>query len=192
MRICTLPSFLLPVSVFALNLKSVSCSVMSDCDPMDYSSPGSSVHRASWARILEGGAISFTMDLPILGTEPGSPALPAYSLPSEPPRKPNCFKAMLKQGFPGSSAGKKSSCNAGLIPGLGRSPGEGTGYPLQYSRASLAAETVKNPPGFDPWIGKIPWRWAWQPMPVFLPGESPWTEEPGGLQSAESQTVGHD
>ena len=30
---------------------------------------------------------------------------------------------------------------------------------------------------------KIPWRRAWQPTPVFLPGESPWTEEPGGLQS---------
>ena len=39
-------------------------------------------------------------------------------------------------GFPGSSAGKKSACNAGdpsWIPGLGRSPGEGKGYPLQYS-----------------------------------------------------------
>ena len=36
-------------------------------------------------------------------------------------------------------------------------------------------------PGLDPWIGKIPWRRAWQPTPVFLPGESPWTEEPGGL-----------
>ena len=39
-------------------------------------------------------------------------------------------------GFPGSSAGKESACNAGdpgLIPGLGRSPGEGKGYPLQYS-----------------------------------------------------------
>ena len=35
-------------------------------------------------------------------------------------------------------------------------------------------------PGFDPWIGKIPWRTAWQPTPVFLPGESPWTEKPGG------------
>ena len=38
-----------------------------------------------------------------------------------------------------------------------------------------------NPPEFDPWIGKIPWRRAWQPTPVFLPGESPWTEEPGGI-----------
>ena len=35
--------------------------------------------------------------------------------------------------------------------------------------------------GFDPWIGKIPWRRAWQPTPVFLPKESPWTEEPGRL-----------
>ena len=34
---------------------------------------------------------------------------------------------------------------------------------------------------FDPWIRKIPWRREWQPTPVFLPGESPWTEEPGGL-----------
>ena len=31
---------------------------------------------------------------------------------------------------------------------------------------------VKNPPGFDPWVRKILWRRAWQPTPVFLPGES--------------------
>ena len=39
-------------------------------------------------------------------------------------------------GFPGGSAGKESACNAGdlgLIPGLGKSPGEGNGSPLQYS-----------------------------------------------------------
>ena len=47
-------------------------------------------------------------------------------------------------------------------------------------------------PGFDPWVGKIPWRRAWQPIPVFLPGESPWTEDPGGLQSIASQKVEHD
>ena len=41
--------------------------------------------------------------------------------------------------------------------------------------------------GFDSWIGKIPWRTAWQPTPVFLPGESPWTEEMGGLQVMELQ-----
>ena len=41
-----------------------------------------------------------------------------------------------EKGFPDSSVGKESTCNAGdprLIPGLGRSPGEGKGYPLQYS-----------------------------------------------------------
>ena len=60
---------------------------------------------------------------------------------------------------------------------------------------------VKNPPanaedikrcGFSPWVGKIPWRRAWQSTLVFLLGESPWTEEPGGLQSRGLQRVGHD
>ena len=52
-------------------------------------------------------------------------------------------------GFPGSSAGKKSACNAGdpgSIPGSGRFPAEGLGYPLQYSWAFLVAQLVKNPP----------------------------------------------
>ena len=40
---------------------------------------------------------------------------------------------------------------------------------------------------FDPWGGKIPWKRKWQLTPVFLPGESPWTENPGGLQSMGSQ-----
>ena len=100
-------------------------------------------------------------------------------------------------GFPDSSVGKESVCNAGepgSIPGLGRSPGEGIGYPPQYSWASLMAQTVKNPPAMlETWVGKIPWRRAWQLTPVFLPGASPWTEEePGGLQSMVSQRVGQD
>ena len=45
--------------------------------------------------------------------------------------------------------------------------------------------------GFNPWVGKILWNRAWQPTSVFLPGESPWTEEPGGLQSRGLQRVGH-
>ena len=40
--------------------------------------------------------------------------------------------------------------------------------------------------GFNPWVGKIPWKRAWQQTSVFLPGESSWTEEPGGLQSISS------
>ena len=48
-----------------------------------------------------------------------------------------------------SSVSKESACNAGdpgSIPGLGRSPGEGIGYPLQYSWASLVTQLVKNLP----------------------------------------------
>ena len=55
-------------------------------------------------------------------------------------------------GFPGSSAGKESTCNAGdssLIPGLGRSAGEGIGYLLQSSWASIMAQLVKNLPAMQ-------------------------------------------
>ena len=59
-------------------------------------------------------------------------------------------------GFPGSSAGKESACNEGdpgSIPGSGRSHGEGIGYPLQYSWASLVAQTVKNLPAmWETWV----------------------------------------
>ena len=56
-------------------------------------------------------------------------------------------------GFPDGSADKESACNAG---DTGLIPGSGR-------------------------EGKIPWRRTWQPNPVFLPGGTPWTEEPGGL-----------
>ena len=55
---------------------------------------------------------------------------------------------MISVGFPHSSVGKNSTCNAGdpgSIPGLGRSPGEGIGYPPQYSWASLVVQLLKNP-----------------------------------------------
>ena len=55
-------------------------------------------------------------------------------------------------------------------------------------RECFAYDLQCGKPGFDPCVGKIPWRRAWQPTPVFLPGESPWTEEPGGLQSMGSQS----
>ena len=82
-------------------------------------------------------------------------------------------------GFPDSSVGKESTCNAedpGLNPGLGRPAGEGIGYPCQYSWAPLVAQLVKNPPAkqetwFDPWVGKIPWRRERLPIPAFWPGE---------------------
>ena len=57
---------------------------------------------------------------------------------------------------------------------------------------SLVVQTVKKLPAVsENWVlslgGTIPWRRAWQPTPVFLPGESPWTEEPVGLQSMGSR-----
>ena len=58
--------------------------------------------------------------------------------------------------FLDSSVGKESTSNAGdpsLIPGSGRSSGEGIGYPLQYSWASLVAQLVKNPPAMqETWV----------------------------------------
>ena len=80
-------------------------------------------------------------------------------------------------GFPGPSAGKESACNAedpGSIPGSGRPTGEGIGYRLQYSWASLVAQLVKNPPQcrkpwFDPWVGMIP-PWEGKGCPLQCSG----------------------
>ena len=65
-------------------------------------------------------------------------------------------------GFPDSSVGKESAYNTGdlsLIPGLGRSAGEGIGYPLQYSWASLVAQLVKNSPAMcETWVQSLDWE----------------------------------
>ena len=64
--------------------------------------------------------------------------------------------------LPDSFAGKESACNKGdlgLIPGSGRSPAEGIGYPLQYSWASLVAQTVKNLPKMqETWVQSLGWE----------------------------------
>ena len=65
-------------------------------------------------------------------------------------------------GFLDRSVGKESSYNAGdtdSIPGLGRSVGEGIGYPLLYSEASLVAQLVKNPPATQKtWVQSLVWE----------------------------------
>ena len=82
-------------------------------------------------------------------------------------------------GFPDSSVGKESACNAGdpgSIPESGKSAGEGIGYPLQYSWASLVAQLVKNLPAIqETWVRSLGWE---DPLekgrlstPVFWPGE---------------------
>ena len=64
--------------------------------------------------------------------------------------------------FHDSSVGKESVCNAGdpgLIPGSRRSAGEGIGYPLQYSWASLVAQLVKNSPAMqETWVRSLGWE----------------------------------
>ena len=80
---------------------------------------------------------------------------------SKPKKKQTCEKHfrglfLILLGFPGSSAGKDSACNAGepgSIPGSGRSTGEGIGYLLQYSWASFVAQLVKNLPAmWETWV----------------------------------------
>ena len=85
----------------------------------------------------------------------------------------------------------------GSIPGLGRSPGEEISYPLQYSWVSLVAQKVKNLPAMPETSVQSPGREdlleeGMATTLLFLHGESPWTEKPGGLQSLGSQRVGHD
>ena len=74
---------------------------------------------------------------------------------------PWCLRK-LPGGFPDNSVGKESTCNAGdsgSIPGLGRSAGEGIGYPLQYSWASLVAQLVKNPSAlWETWVRSLSWE----------------------------------
>ena len=94
--------------------------------------------------------------------------------------KDSKIKPQVKLGSSDSSVGKESTCNEadpGSIHGSGRSPGEGIGYPLLYSWASLVAQLVKNPPAMrETWVQSLgredPRRRKWQPTPVFLPGES--------------------
>ena len=68
----------------------------------------------------------------------------------------------LPRGFPDSSVGKESSCNAGhpsAITGSGRSAGEGIGYPHQYSWAFLVAQLEKDLPAMqETWVQSLGWE----------------------------------
>ena len=57
-----------------------------------------------------------------------------------------------------------------------------TGFPRWLSRQRICLQCRR--PGFDPWVGKIPWRREWLPTPGFLPGESPWIEGWLGLENS--------
>ena len=73
-----------------------------------------------------------------------------------------CFYLSIALGFPDSSAGRDSVCNTespSTIPGFGRSPGEGKGYPLQYSWTPLVAQLVKNLLAVqETWVRSLCWE----------------------------------
>ena len=162
-----------------------SCPTLSDT--MDCSLPGSSINGIFQARVLEWGAIAFSAmqetRILFLGREvPLEKGMAIHSsiltwrIPWT--EKPGGLQSVGSQkvghdwttnihthiGLPRWLSGKESACQC-----------------RRYRRC-----------GFDPWVGKSPWRRKWQPIPVFLPGKIPWTEEPGRLQSMGLQRVGHD
>ena len=84
---------------------------------------------------------------------------------------------------------KEFTCNAGdlsSIPGLGRSAGEGIGYPLQYSWASLVTQLVKNPPAMREVLSlgwEDPLEKGTATHSIVLTLRIPWTEEPSRLHT---------
>ena len=76
--------------------------------------------------------------------------------------KDSKIKPQVKLGSSDSSVGKESTCNEadpGSIPESGRSPGEGIGYPLQYSWASLVDQLVKDLSAMqETWVRPLGWE----------------------------------
>ena len=108
---------------------------------------------------------------------------------------------MSDRGLPKGLSRKKSACQCtgepDSIPRSGRSPGEGRSYLLQYSWASLVAQTGRNPPTMqETWVQSLgqedPLEEGMATHSNILAWRIPWTEESGGLQSMGLRRVGHD
>ena len=97
------------------------------------------------------------------------------------------FPAISNEGFPDSSVGEESTCNAGdpgSISGWGRYPGEGIDYPLQYSWASLVAQLVKNTPAvWETWVWFLDWE---DPLEEGVATHSIWSGDSHGQRSLAS------
>ena len=159
-------------------------------DPMDYSLPGSSVHWISQATIPEWVALSSSRGSSQIEDRTHVSWIGRWILYYWATREALVHLLHLKniylgtsmvvqwlrlhlpmqgvwvwslvEGFPDSSVGKESTCNAGdpgSIPGSGRSVGEGLAYPLQYSWASLVAQLLKNPSAMqETWVRSLGWE----------------------------------
>ena len=128
-----------------------SCPTLSDS--MDYSLPASSAHGIFQARVLEWGAIMWSQMWKICISS-SIYCLSVYD-----------YMKTIGISFPDSLLGSCLVCDC-------QAPIPSTVVPKEWP--ILSAEHAHHwwRPGFDPWVGKIPWRRAWQPTPVFLPGES--------------------
>ena len=124
-----------------------------------------SVHGILQARMLEGIQVKRSPfpspgDLPNPGIKPRTPTLQADSLPAETQGKPKNTKVgslSLLQGISQPRYRTVLSCIAG---------GFFTNWAIRVNAGDV------RDCGFNPWVGTIPWRRAWKPTPVFLPGES--------------------
>ena len=87
---------------------------------------------------------------------------PVFSKRLETCREQEIVICSQEKGFPGSSAGKESACNAGAprsIPGKASPPGKAIGYPLQYSWAPLVSHMVNNVPAmWETWVWSLSWE----------------------------------
>ena len=131
------------------------------CNPIDGSPPGSPVPGILQARTLEWVAISFSKLLLLVSGKPKG---------DQPGRRERIARALQwlffkcsSFGLPREFSGKESAC-----------------YCRKLKRQ-----------GFDPWVRKIPWRRAWQPTPVFLPGESHGQRSLVGCSPWGSQRAAH-
>ena len=127
-------------------------------DPVDCNLPGSSVHRILQARILEWVAIPFSRGSSQPRDRTWVPHIAGECFFL--PSEPLTATWILSRGFSRGASSKEPACQC-----------------RRHRRLRL-----------DLWVGKIPWRGAWQPTPVFLPGESQ-GQEPHGLQSIGLQRV---
>ena len=127
------------------------------------------------ARILGGLPYRFPGDLPNPGIEPRSPTLQVDSLPTEPPGKPNISILIVywsNYSFNCLSQTrrvqeKKPWTELNSLIFWFHCPGGASGKKNPLANAGKLYKRYQ----FNPWVAKIPWRRAWQPIPVFLPGE---------------------
>ena len=104
------------------------------------------------------GLRNSTLVAQLVKTPPATQETQVQFLGGEDSWRRDRLPAPVFSGFPGGSADEDSTCGAGdlgPVPGSGRSAGEGTGSPLQYSWASLVAQLVKTPPAVQ---GSVPGR----------------------------------